>query len=205
MTSSVSHSRKARPDKLMVNGPTRRTRADFDLLVLEHLDAAYNLARWLMRNPHEAEDAVQDACLRAFQAFDGYAGGSAKAWLLTIVRNVCLTRLRRGSSPKVVRLDDVMAQVDQLSATPNITSAENRPDMQLIAAQDRSRVSQAIARLPEAFREAIVLREIEELSYQDIAAIAGVPIGTVMSRLARGRERLKALLANGQEGRHDEL
>ena len=80
----------------MANGPTRRTRADFESLVLEHLDAAYSLARWLMRNPHDAEDAVQDACLRAFQAFDGYAGGSAKAWLLTIVRNVCMTRLRRG-------------------------------------------------------------------------------------------------------------
>lgn len=186
------------------NGPIRRSRADFEQVVLEHLDAAYTLARWLMRNPHEAEDAVQDACLRAFQAFDGYAGGSAKAWLLTIVRNVCLTRLRRGGSPKVVRLDDVMAQVEQLSVSPNI-AADDRPDMQLIAAQDRTRVTQAIARLPEAFREVILLREIEELSYQDIAAIAGVPIGTVMSRLARGRERLKTLLATDRQGRHDEL
>ena len=189
----------------MANGSSRRTRADFELVVLEHLDAAYNLARWLMRNPDDAEDAVQDACLRAFQAFDGYAGGSAKAWLLTIVRNVCMTRLRRGASPKVVRLDDVMGQVDQLSATANPATAENRPDVQLMAAQDVGRVSQAIAHLPEAFREVIVLREIEELSYQDIADIAGVPIGTVMSRLARGRERLKALLANDREGRQDEL
>jgi|KBSMisStaDraftv2_1062788.scaffolds.fasta_scaffold129594_2 RNA polymerase sigma-70 factor (ECF subfamily) len=189
----------------MVNGPTRRTRADFELLVLEHLNAAYNLARWLMRNPHDAEDAVQDACLRAYQSFDGYAGGSAKAWLLTIVRNVCMTRLRRASSPKVVRLDDVMTQIDQLSMGPNPAAAETRPDVQLIAALDSARVTQAIARLPEAFREVIVLREIEELSYQDISTIAGVPIGTVMSRLARGRERLKILLSSDKEGRQDEL
>jgi RNA polymerase sigma-70 factor (ECF subfamily) len=189
----------------MVESPARRSRADFEALILEHLAAAYTLARWLMRNPHDAEDAVQDACLRAFQAFDSYAGGSAKAWLLTIVRNVCLTRLKRSASPKVVRLDDVMTQVDTLAASPNSASAESRPDTQLIAKLDRNRVSQAIARLPEGFREVVVLREIEELSYQDIAAIVGVPIGTVMSRLARGRERLRALLSGEKEGRQDEL
>ena len=189
----------------MVESAARRSRADFEVLTLEHLAAAYTLARWLMRNPHDAEDAVQDACLRAFQAFDSYAGGSAKAWLLTIVRNVCLTRLKRSSSPKVVRLDDVMTQVDTLAASPNSIAAESRPDTQLIAKLDRNRVSQAIARLPEGFREVVVLREIEELSYQDIAAIVGVPIGTVMSRLARGRERLRALLSDEKEGRQDEL
>jgi RNA polymerase sigma-70 factor (ECF subfamily) len=182
--------------------PSARSRADFEHLMLEHLGAAYNLARWLMRNPHDAEDAVQDACLRALQGFGGYAGGSAKAWLLTIVRNVCLTRLRHTSSPKVVRLDDVMAQVDTVSVT---RSEGQAPDAQLIAKLDRNRVSQAIARLPEGFREVVVLREIEELSYQDIAAIVGVPIGTVMSRLARGRERLRILLAGDKEGRQDEL
>ena len=184
--------------------PSVRSRADFELLMLEHLGAAYNLARWLMRNPHDAEDAVQDACLRALQGFGGYAGGSAKAWLLTIVRNVCLTRLRRTTSSKVVRLDDVMAQVDVISAARNEGSAQN-PDAQLVAKLDSQRVSQAIARLPEGFREVVVLREIEELSYQDIASIVGVPIGTVMSRLARGRERLRVLLTSDKEGRQDEL
>lgn len=144
--------------------PSAHSRADFELLMLEHLGAAYNLARWLMRNPHDAEDAVQDACLRAMQGFGGYAGGSAKAWLLTIVRNVCLTRLRHGTSSKVVRLDDVMTQVDVISAARSEGSAD-RPDSQLIAKLERQRVSQAIARLPEGFREVVVLREIEELSY----------------------------------------
>lgn len=189
----------------MVGLSAHRTRADFETLILTHLGAAYTLARWLIRNPHDAEDAVQDACLRALQAFDGYAGGSAKAWLLTIVRNVCLTRLRHGTSSKVVRLDDVMTQVEVAAAAPESNASASRPDVQLIAKLDRTRVSQAIARLPEGFREAVVLREIEELSYQDIAAIVGVPVGTVMSRLARGRERLRALLTNDKEGERDEL
>ena len=184
--------------------PSASSNADFEALVLEHLGAAYNLARWLMRNPHDAEDAVQDACIRALRGFGGYDGGSAEAWLLTIVRNVCLTRLRHSASPKVVRLDDVMAQVDVISATRGEGSPDS-PDTQLIAKLDRNRVSQAIARLPEGFREVVVLREIEELSYQDIASIVGVPIGTVMSRLARGRERLRALLTADKEGRQDEL
>jgi RNA polymerase sigma factor (sigma-70 family) len=187
----------------MANGAPRRPRADFEALVLEHLGSGYNLARWFLRNPHDAEDAVQDASLRALRGFDSYAGGDCKAWFLTIVRNVCLTRLRGTSSPKVVRLDDAMMQIDEQAAAGS--GAETRPDVQLIAKLDRNRVSQAIARLPEGFREVIVLRELEELSYHDIAAIVGVPIGTVMSRLARGRERLRMLLVSDKEGRQDEL
>jgi RNA polymerase sigma-70 factor (ECF subfamily) len=189
----------------MVGPSAGRPAADFETLIQQHLGAAYTLARWLMRNPHDAEDAVQDACVRALQGFHGYAGGSAKAWLLTIVRNVCLTRLRRGVSPKVVRLDDVLAQVELQSAAPEGESAESRPDAVLLAKLDRNRVTQAIARLPEGFREVIVLREIEELSYADISSVVGVPIGTVMSRLARGRERLRVLLTNDKEGQQDEL
>lgn len=181
-------------------------KADAEGLVLEHLGAGYNLARWFLRNPHDAEDAVQDACIRALQGMAGYAGGSGKAWFLTIVRNVCLTRMRRtASSPKVVRLDDVVTQIDQQSALDTSHVAPGRPDRQLFSKLDVARVTQAIARLPEGFREMIVLREIEELSYQEIAAIAGVPIGTVMSRLSRARERLKVLLAADREGRQDEL
>ena len=173
--------------------------------MLEHLGAGYNLARWFLRNPHDAEDAVQDACIRALQGLAGYAGGSSKAWFLTIVRNVCLTRMRKVTSPKVVRLDDVVTQIDQQSAADMTQAASTRPDLQLITKLDVARVTQAIARLPEGFREVIVLREIEELSYHDIASIVGVPIGTVMSRLSRGRERLKVLLSSDREGRQDEL
>ena len=189
----------------MVNGPQQPALADVEALVLEHLGAGYNLARWFLRNPHDAEDAVQDACIRALRGTTGYAGGSGKAWFLTIVRNVCVTRIRRAVSPKVVRLDDVVTQIDQQSAADSQHAASTRPDLLLIANLDRHRVSQAIARLPENFREVIVLREIEELSYSDIAAVVGVPIGTVMSRLARGRERLKLLLSADKEGRQDEL
>jgi RNA polymerase sigma-70 factor (ECF subfamily) len=188
----------------MANGASRRTRAEFEAVVLEHLGSGYNLARWFLRNPHDAEDALQDACLRAFQAFDGYAGGNGKAWLMAIVRNVCLTRLRHASSPKVVRLDDVVTQIDQ-QALRSGDAAEGQPDTRLLATLDRDRVGQAIARLPESFREVIVLRELEELSYADIAAIVGVPIGTVMSRLARGRERLRTLLTDDREERQNEL
>jgi RNA polymerase sigma factor (sigma-70 family) len=187
----------------MISRPTSHPGAED--LVLEHLGSGYNLARWFLRNPHDAEDAVQDACIRALHGISGYAGGSSKAWFLTIVRNVCLTRMRRTTSPKVVRLDDVMSQIDQQSAADNGQAAASRPDLQLIAKLDTARVSQAIARLPEGFREVIVLREIEGLSYQEIAAIVGVPIGTVMSRLARGRERLRVLLVGEREGRQDEL
>ncbi len=179
--------------------------ADVEALVLEHLGAGYNLARWLLRNPHDAEDAVQDACIRALGGTAGFAGGNNKAWFLMIVRNVCLTRLRHATSPKVVRLDDVVTQIDRQSAVDTQNAASTRPDLLLISKLDRQRVSQAIARLPENFREVIVLREIEELSYGDIAAVIGVPIGTVMSRLARGRDRLKLLLAADREGRQDEL
>jgi RNA polymerase sigma-70 factor (ECF subfamily) len=174
-------------------------------LVLEHLGAGYNLARWLLRHPQDAEDAVQEACIRALRALGSYGGGNGKAWFLTIVRNVCLTRLKRLSSPKVVRLDDVVTQIDRQSADDSVQGASGRPDLQLFAKLDVARVTQAIARLPEGFREVIVLREIEELSYAEVADIVGVPIGTVMSRLARGRARLKVLLSDDREGRQDEL
>jgi RNA polymerase sigma-70 factor, ECF subfamily len=189
----------------MVQSRAPQAADGFEMLVLGHLDAAYNLARWLLRNPHDAEDAVQDACLRAFEGYGGYAGGSAKAWFLTIVRNVCLTRLSRSASPKVVRLDDVISQIDQQSTLASNGSSDNRPDTQLMDKLDRSRVTQAIARLPDSFREVIVLRELEELSYHDIATVVGVPIGTVMSRLARGRERLRAFLTSDREGQRHEM
>ena len=172
-----------------------RSKADFEIVVLQHLDSAYTLARWLMRNsPQDAEDALQDACMRALQAYAGFSGTSPRGWLLAIVRNVCLTRLR--NRPRAVPLDDAMTQVDRVAA---LADEERRPDRQLVARNEQARVAAAIARLPDALREIIVLREIEELSYQDIADTVGVPIGTVMSRLSRGRERLKTMLS-GDEG-----
>ena len=155
---------------------------DFEEAVLPHLDAAYNLARWLTRNEDDAQDVVQDAYLRALRFFDGFRGSDARAWLLTIVRNTCYTWLKRK------RAREVSSEFSE-----NMYSKESdAPDpetVQLIKAQTQL-VSEAIEKLPLEFREVMVLRELEELSYKEIAAVTGVPIGTVMSRLARARKRL---------------
>ena len=182
---------------LLNKGPNQ----DFERQMLPHLDAAYNLARWLMRNGEDAEDAVQDAFLRAHQAFASYQGGSEKAWLMTIVRNVCLTRLkRRVQSGKVVMLDEAMAEVERSSADIVPASLNSRPDAELLAKIERARVQTALKKLPQNLREIVVLREFEDLSYQEISEVVGVPVGTVMSRLSRARERLKALLAENANG-----
>jgi RNA polymerase sigma-70 factor (ECF subfamily) len=155
---------------------------NFEEAVLPHLDAAYNLARWLTRNEDDAQDVVQDAYLRALRFFDGFRGSDARAWLLTIVRNTCYTWLKRK------RAREVSSEFSE-----NMYSKESdAPDpetVQLIKAQTQL-VSEAIEKLPLEFREVMVLRELEELSYKEIAAVTGVPIGTVMSRLARARKRL---------------
>ena len=153
----------------------------FDESVLPHLDAAYNLARHLLRDPHQAEDAVQEAFLRALRHFGGFRGGDGRAWLLRIVRNTCFTQLRRRrSAGETVLLEEDMPDEDERS----------RPEANLARTVAAEQVREALAQLPAEFREAIVLRELEDLSYKEIAQIAGVPIGTVMSRLARGRRRL---------------
>ena len=175
--------------------------------MLPHLDAAYNLARWLMRNQEDAEDAVQDAFLRAYQAFSTFQGGSEKAWLMTIVRNVCLTRLKRRVQPgKVVMLDEAMEEVERPSAHIVPASLSSQPDAELQAKIERARVQAALKKLPQNMREVVVLREFEDLSYQEISEVVGVPIGTVMSRLSRAREQLKALLIDNEiGGRRNEL
>ena len=174
--------------------------------MLPHLDAAYNLARWLMRSGEDAEDAVQDAFLRAYQAFGTYQGGNEKPWLMTIVRNVCLTRLkRRVPSGKVVMLDEAM-EVEKMSADIVPASLNSRPDSELLAKIERARVQAALKKLPPNLREVVVLREFEDLSYQEISEVVGVPVGTVMSRLSRAREQLKALLIeNVVGGRHHDV
>ena len=158
----------------------------FEQIVLPHLDAAYNLARWLTRNDHDAEDVVQEACLRAFKFFGGFYGGDSRAWLLTIVRNTCYSWLQRN------RARELTEPIDETHEDASLDFAN--PELRLLQDADVQMVRAALAELPIEFREVMVMRELEELSYKEIAAIADLPIGTVMSRLARGRKRLHSLL-----------
>ena len=158
----------------------------FDEVVLPYLDAAYNLARYLLRDEHEAEDAVQEAFLRAFRHFDGFRGVDGRAWLLRIVRNTCFTHLRRRrSGGENLEFDEQVHTVEDGTAGPE----EN-----LTHTLAKESVREGLTRLPAEFREALVLRELEGLSYKEIAQVAGVPIGTVMSRLSRGRRQLSSAL-----------
>jgi RNA polymerase sigma-70 factor (ECF subfamily) len=172
-------------------GPPRslsaRDLSRFQESVLPHLDAAHNLARYLLRDAHDAEDAVQDAFLRAIRHFKGFRGVDGRAWLLSIVRNTCFTRLRgRPSSGESVEFDEEIHTVEEASSGPEVDL--ERKD----AAKS---VREGLERLPIEFREVIVLRELEDLSYKEIAQVCGVPVGTVMSRLARGRKQLLLALA----------
>lgn len=159
---------------------------EFERQVLPHLDAAYNLARFLMRNDQDAEDIVQEAALRAFRFFDTFRGENSRAWFLSIVRNTAFTALKRNRiNEETVVFDEELhgGQVPPLDA-----------GIELDRAQDRQTVRTAIEQLPTEFREAITLRELEGMSYKEIADIAGVPIGTIMSRLARARRQLQLFL-----------
>jgi RNA polymerase sigma-70 factor (ECF subfamily) len=165
--------------------------ASFEAVILPHLDAAYTLARYLLRDPHDAEDAVQDACLRALRYFDTFRGGDARAWLLAIVRNRCLSLRdeRRGRRDRSAVVFDETQHSDESDAEPT--------DAATLRTATREVLEDALRRLPEEFREVIVLRELQEMSYREISEIVGVPIGTVMSRLSRARQRLQHAL--GQE------
>lgn len=164
---------------------------EFEAIALPHLDAAYNLARWLTRDDHNAEDLVQMAYMRAFRFFDGFRGDDARAWLMTIVRNTYYTWLRdtRPEQGDVSFDDDLHGQDGEWEPASSYDIGNN-PEA-ILAAQDARRlVNQAIESLPPSFREVIVLKEINDCSYKEIAGIAGIPLGTVMSRLARGRKLL---------------
>ena len=165
----------------------------FESFFVPHLDAAYNFARWLTRDERNAEDVVQEACLRAFKFIDSFHGDDGRAWLLGIVRNTYYTWLKRNKVAMLaVPFDEESFDSGELEASGDRSA---NPVDQLLQEKDAKRlVNAALERLPEEFREAVVLRELEGLSYKDIAAIAGVPIGTVMSRLSRARERLLAIL-----------
>ena len=163
----------------------------FEVLISPHLDAAYNLARWLVRNDQDAEDMVQEACLRALKFFGGFRGADSRAWLLTIVRNTCYTWLRQHRAHEL----DVPLDIDSYNAGCDTLN----PELVVQRSADSQRLRQALEELPLEFREVIVLRELEGLPYKAIANIADIPIGTVMSRLARARRRLQETLADQQD------
>jgi RNA polymerase sigma-70 factor (ECF subfamily) len=181
------------PDKggeVLVNDNATRA-ALFERLVLPYADSAYNLARWLTRNDADADDVVQEAMLRAYRFVDGFNGDNPRAWLLSIVRNACFTWLRRNRPRDMVALGDGDAGNDSLGTVVPLWSSETIPvDLQLERQADRALLDRLIEAMPPDGREVLVLRELEELSYRDIAEIIGMPIGTVMSRLARARQRL---------------
>ena len=165
--------------------------ARFEQAVLPHLGAAYNLARWLTRSDHDAEDVVQEAYLRAVKFFGGFHGADGRSWLLAIVRNTCYTWLEQH------RARQRPAAFDE--EVHGMASEAGNPETLLARKEDQQTVRRAVEELPLELREAIVLRELEGLSYKEIAAVAGIPLGTVMSRLARARQRLQQCLGAAGE------
>src|SRR5580692_4529045 len=162
----------------------------FEEVVLPHLDAAFNYARWLTKNEADAEDVVQDAYVRALRFFSSLRDENARAWLFTIVRNTWYGRFPRRSGSAVMTVADEGAD--------NQADASLDPEAQMIQQQTVEHVRRALETLPTDFREMLVLRELEGLSYKEIAAIVGIPLGTVMSRLARARERLAGVLVTSE-------
>jgi RNA polymerase sigma-70 factor (ECF subfamily) len=156
---------------------------NFEETVLPHLDAAYNLARWLIRNPADADDLVQESCLRALRFFGGFRGGDGRAWLLRIVRNTCYSWAEKN---RPANLSDEFDEMAHSSESPR-DDAETK----LVGEGESERIRTALGTLPVAFREVLVLREIEGLSYKEICDVTGVPMGTVMSSLSRARQRLR--------------
>jgi RNA polymerase sigma-70 factor (ECF subfamily) len=166
----------------------------FDQIVLPHLDAAYNLARWLVRNKQDAEDVVQEACLRAFRFFGGFKGGDARIWLLKIVRNTSYSFLAKNRKATLSEEFDEQIHVRDI---PTVDA-----EMDMVRNVESSMLRESLEELPVNFREVLVLRELEGLSYKEVAELLAVPIGTVMSSLARARSRLREslLCARAKEG-----
>jgi len=159
----------------------------YEQLVLPHLDAGFNLARWLTGNERDAQDVTQDACLRAFKFFSTFRGGNARSWFLTIVRRTAWTWLQRERGHREeMQFDEEIHGGEDFSTNPETVLARKA---------DIAAVRKAIETLPPEFREVIVLREIEDCAYKEISEISGIPIGTVMSRLARARQQLQTVLA----------
>ena len=169
-------------------------RSRFDDEVLPHLDAAYNLARWLTRDGHDAEDVVQEAVVRALRYLGSLRSGNGKAWFLTIVRNVFYDWVRQNRPVELVHdADDVIEALEDPAAVD--------PQVQALRSADARLLADALAQVPLQFREVVVLRELEDLSYKEIASVLAIPVGTVMSRLARGRAMLRRVPSIQAEAR----
>jgi RNA polymerase sigma-70 factor (ECF subfamily) len=168
---------------------------DFERVALPHMNAAFNLAFWLVRRHADAEDVVQEAYMRAFRAFAGFAGPDVRPWLLAIVRNVAYRWLgNRRRSANVISIDEALERGGEEGARADIASDAPTTEEELVREVDRTIVRKALAELPPIFREVLMLREIEGLAYREIAEVTGAPIGTVMSRLSRGRSELRKVL-----------
>ena len=162
----------------------------FELTMWPHMRAAYNLARWLVRNDHDAEDIVQESFLKAYKSQDTFRGSEARSWMLSIVRNTAMDYMRRNKTGAATSLEDQLREPEDQAPDP---------ERSLLEQSRRQQVRGAIARLADEFREVVVLREIEGLSYKEIAGVLGIPMGTVMSRLSRARNLLLAELAGSKE------
>lgn len=174
----------------------RAAQQRFEQALLPHLDAAYNLARWLTRNPQDAEDVVQEAYLRALKFFHSFRGGDGRRWLLAIVRNTCHDWMHARGAERTTPFDE------QIHAR----EAAETPETLLLQRADQDTVRRALEALPVVWREVLILRELEGMSYKEIGEVLDIPVGTVMSRLARARARLQQQLADhatGQESRHE--
>ena len=175
------------PDNLQGMGNTAR----FEQIVLPHLDAAYNLARWLVRNPQDAQDIVQESYLRAFKFFSGFQGGDPRAWLLKIVRNTSYSFLEKNRpASRAEEFDEKIHATE--AGGPDVES-------EMVRGVENRMLREALDALPVNFREVLILRELEGMSYKEIAEVVNVPMGTVMSSLARGRERLREILLRARE------
>ena len=172
-----------------------QTRAKrFEQVVLPHLDSAYNLARWLTRDEQNAQDVVQEAYLRAYRFFDSFHGDNARPWLLTIVRNTYYTWLKQQHNAALhTAFEEEMPGLDAAEPSFGDSYAED-PEQILMQHNDRQLITLALEKLPVEFREVLILRELEDLSYKEIARLVDIPVGTVMSRLARGRKLLEETL-----------
>jgi RNA polymerase sigma-70 factor, ECF subfamily len=167
-------------------------RSRFESNVAPHVDAAYNLARWLTGNDQDAQDVVQEAMLRAFTYFEGFRGGDAHSWLLKIVRNTCFTWLEANRPSEIARI--AMDELEDITTPLVCSGSADDPETLALRRTTAVQLNNAIAAIPAAFREVVVLREMEGFSYKEIAAVVDAPIGTVMSRLARARAELRRIL-----------
>jgi RNA polymerase sigma-70 factor, ECF subfamily len=174
--------------------------SNFERVALPHMQAAFNLAFWLVRSHADAEDVVQEAYLRAFRAFDGFRGADLRPWLLAIVRNAAYRWLsNRRRSANVISLNEAFERNGEEAEAVQIASDAPSSEARLIGEVDRAIVRSALAELPPIYREVLMLREIEGLRYRDIAEVTGAPVGTVMSRLSRGRSELRKVLSRLME------